>query len=95
MKMKKNLIDYELLWEKITDYAKATGRTTARPVLLLYYVLRSPETPSSDKMLIVAALSYLVLPIDLISAKTKRSQGPPPEHRRHECHRCTRVSCVA
>ena len=64
--MKKNLIDYELLWEKITDYAKATGRTTARPVLLLYYVLRSPETPSSDKMLIVAALSYLVLPIDLI-----------------------------
>lgn len=36
MKMKKNLIDYELLWEKITDYAKATGRTTARPVLLLY-----------------------------------------------------------
>ena len=69
MKMKKNLIDYELLWEKITDYAKAAGRTTARPVLLLYYVLRSPETPSSDKMLIVAALSYLVLPIDLISAK--------------------------
>lgn len=36
---------------------------------VLYYVLRSPETPSSDKMLIVAALSYLVLPIDLISAK--------------------------
>ena len=63
MKMKKNLIDYELLWEKITDYAKVTGRTTAR------HVLRSPETPSSDKMLIVAALSYLVLPIDLISAK--------------------------
>ena len=27
MKMKKNLIDYELLWEKITDYAKVTGRT--------------------------------------------------------------------
>ena len=63
MKMKKNLNDYELLWEKITDYVKATSRTTARPVLLLYYVLRSPETPSSVKMLIVAALSYLVLAI--------------------------------
>lgn len=63
------MMDYELLWERITDYAKAAGRTTARPVLLLYYVLRSPETPSSDKMLIVAALSYLVLPVDLISAK--------------------------
>ncbi|WP_455663844.1 YkvA family protein [Phocaeicola sp.] len=69
MKMKKKMIDNELLWEKIVDYARAAGRTTARPVLLLYYVLRSPETPSSDKMLIVAALSYLVLPIDLISAK--------------------------
>ena len=65
----KSIVNYELLWEKITDYVKATSRTTARPVLLLYYVLRSPETPSSDKMLIVAALSYLVLPIDLISAK--------------------------
>lgn len=69
IKMKKNMIDFELLWEKITDYAKGAGRTTARPVLLLYYVLKSPETPYSDKMLIVAALSYLVLPIDLISAK--------------------------
>ena len=57
--MKKNLIDYELLWEKITDYAKATGRTTARPVLLLYYVLRSPETPSSDKMWIDEAVSLV------------------------------------
>ena len=51
-------------------------RITQRPpverllvLYFLYYVLRSPETPSSDKMLIVAALSYLVLPIDLISAK--------------------------
>ena len=52
----KNLIDYELLWEKITDYVKATSRTTARPVLLLYYVMvMKLETPS-DKMLIVAAL---------------------------------------
>lgn len=69
MKMKRKMIDYDFLWEKITDYAKAVGRTTARPVLLLYYVLKSPETPSSDKMLIMAALSYLVLPVDLISAK--------------------------
>lgn len=54
---------------KVETFRFADYRTTARPVLLLYYVLRSPETPSSDKMLIVAALSYLVLPIDLISAK--------------------------
>ena len=32
-------------------------------------MLKSPDTPKSDKLLIVSALSYLVLPIDLISAK--------------------------
>ena len=69
MKRIMNKIDYDFWWEKIADYAKLVGRTTARPVLLLYYVLRSPETPSSDTILIVAALSYLILPIDLISAK--------------------------
>ena len=58
MKRIMNKIDYDFWWEKIADYAKLVGRTTARP-----------ETPSSDKMLIVAALSYLILPIDLISAK--------------------------
>ena len=50
MKRIMNKIDYDFWWEKIADYAKLVGRTTARPVLLLYYVLRSPETPSSDKM---------------------------------------------
>ena len=55
---------------KNSRLCKLVGRTTARPVLLLYYVLRSPETPSSDKMLIVAALSYLILPIDLIFCQT-------------------------
>jgi uncharacterized membrane protein YkvA (DUF1232 family) len=64
-----SLINYPLLWEKLADYAKFVGRTAARPVLLLYYVLKSPDTPKSDKMLIISALSYLVLPVDLISAK--------------------------
>jgi uncharacterized membrane protein YkvA (DUF1232 family) len=64
-----SIINYPLLWEKITDYTKKAGRTAARPVLLLYYVLKSDTTPQSDKLLIIAALSYLVLPFDLLSAK--------------------------
>jgi uncharacterized membrane protein YkvA (DUF1232 family) len=64
-----SLINYSFLWDKITDYAKKAGRSATRPVLLLYYVLKSPATPKSDKLLIISALSYLVLPIDLISAK--------------------------
>lgn len=69
MEKQKGIIDYDFLWEKIADYAKIIGRASARPVLLLYYVLKSAETPKSDKLLIISALSYLVLPIDLISAR--------------------------
>lgn len=69
MKHQEKIINYQLLWEKIAHCAKIIGRISSRPVLLLYYVLRSPETPKSDKILIVSALSYLILPIDLFSVK--------------------------
>lgn len=35
--MKKNMMDYELLWERITDYAKAAGR--GLPVLYFYCIM--------------------------------------------------------
>ena len=66
---KKNKIDYSMILEKIGKYARKAGRVSTRPLLLLYYVMKSPATPKSDRLLIVAALSYVVLPIDLISAK--------------------------
>ena len=66
---KKTIINYSLLWEKLGDYARKAGRASARPLLLLYHVMKSPDTPKSDKLLIASAISYLVLPIDLISAK--------------------------
>lgn len=37
--------------------------------MLLYFVMTGKHTPKSDKMMILSTLSYLVLPIDLISAK--------------------------
>lgn len=61
--------DFDQLLEKIKDCGKALGRTSMRPVLSLYFVLKSPDTPLSDKLLVVSALSYLVLPVDLISAR--------------------------
>lgn len=61
--------DFDRLLENIKDMGKSLGRTSMRPVLSLYYVLKSSETPLSDKLLIASALSYLVLPIDLISAR--------------------------
>lgn len=68
--MKKNsIINYPRLWEKIGDYARKAGRVSTRPVLLLYYVMKSPDTAKSDKLLIFSTLSYLVLPVDIIDAK--------------------------
>lgn len=67
--IKQGNIDYQKIWEQISEYAKRGGRVAARPVLTLYFVLKSPDTPMADKMIIIGALSYLVLPIDLISAK--------------------------
>lgn len=64
-----NIINYSALWDRISEYARKAGRITTRPVLLLYYVMKSKETPWKDKMLIFSTLSYLVLPIDILDAK--------------------------
>lgn len=63
------IINYDVLWSEIGNYAKKVGRASARPVLLLYYVMRSPDTPKSEKLMLVSAIAYVVLPIDLLSAK--------------------------
>lgn len=61
--------DLNQLFENIKSMGKSVGRASIRPALCLYYVLKSPETSSSDKIMIVSALSYLVLPVSLISAR--------------------------
>lgn len=67
--MKETIINYHLLKQRIEEYAKRVGRASARPVLLLFYVLKSSDTPWSEKMMLFSAIAYVVLPIDLISAK--------------------------
>lgn len=62
-------IDYTAVWDGIKTYAKKVGRVAARPVLLLYYVMKSEETPMKDKLTIFGTLAYVVLPIDLINAR--------------------------
>ena len=53
-------------WEKIQIVARKAGIKISYAALLLYYVLRSPATPSSDRMKIIGALGYFILPVDLI-----------------------------
>ena len=64
-----SIINYEVLWDRISNFARKAGRMSTRPVLLLYYVMKSKDTPKSDKMLILSTLSYLVLPIDILDVK--------------------------
>ncbi len=62
-------IDYASIWDGMKSYAIKAGRVAARPVLLLYYVMRSEETPMKDKLTIFGALAYVILPVDLLNAK--------------------------
>lgn len=66
---KNSFLNYGFLWEKIGEWGRKVGRVTTRPVLLLYYVMTSKDTPRKDKMAIFASIAYLVLPIDFISAQ--------------------------
>lgn len=63
------LINYSVLWNKISEWARKAGRATTRPVLLLFYVLKSKDTPKKDKLLILSTISYIVLPIDILDVR--------------------------
>ena len=69
MKRTTSIINYDVLWCRISEYATKAGRVTTRPVLLLLYVLKSKDTPRKDKMLILSTLSYIVFPIDILDAR--------------------------
>ena len=53
-------------WEKLKKTAAKAGAKVVYCALLLYYVLKSPGTPSADRAKIIGALGYLILPLDLI-----------------------------
>lgn len=66
---KQRFINTKVLKIKLQEYATKVGRISARPLFLLYFIMVSKDTPRSDKLMILSTLSYLVFPVDLISAK--------------------------
>ena len=66
---KPSIIDTAALKDKLQEYATKVGRISARPLLLLYFIMVSKDTPKSDKLMILSTISYSVFPVDLISAK--------------------------
>jgi uncharacterized membrane protein YkvA (DUF1232 family) len=64
-----SIINYDVLWDRISSFASKAGRVTTRPILLLFYVMKSKETPWEDKLLVFSTLSYVVFPVDILDAK--------------------------
>ena len=64
-----SIIDTVVLKDRLQEYAMTVGRISARPLLVLYFIMVSKDTPKSDKLMILSTISYLVFPIDFISAK--------------------------
>lgn len=56
----------EGLMDKLKKFAKKAGIKTVYAALLLYYVLLSKDVPVKEKSLILGALGYLIMPLDLI-----------------------------
>lgn len=54
------------LFSKIGKVCRKSGMKVIYYVLLLYYVLTDENTPWEHKSIIIGALGYFILPVDLI-----------------------------
>ena len=54
------------LWRTLKKAAVGAGRKTLFSALILFYCLKDHDTPTWAKGVIVGALGYLILPVDLI-----------------------------
>lgn len=54
------------LFEKIKKVARKAGVKVVYVVLILYYATMDKELPVKDRLMVLAALGYFILPIDLI-----------------------------
>lgn len=53
-------------WKKLKKYAQKAGHSLVYTVLLLYYTLQKPDVPMHAKAIIISALGYFILPLDLL-----------------------------
>lgn len=52
--------------KKALQFAKVIGKEALHKAFQLYYVLQKPELPQKQKLVIMGALAYFVLPADLV-----------------------------
>src|SRR5262245_58146383 len=53
-------------WQKLATAALKAGKQLVRKALCLYYAALAPETPAWAKGVMLGALGYFILPLDLI-----------------------------
>ena len=53
-------------WRKVKSVARKAGAKVLYYALILYYALQSPQITPRDRALIIGALGYFILPLDLI-----------------------------
>lgn len=72
MKLPRNIekygrnFDADKLLKKLTRTAKKAGVKCVYAALVLYYALYSPYISRKDRKIIIGALGYFILPLDLI-----------------------------
>lgn len=54
------------LWSKLRSAARKAGETVVYYVLVLFYELSDPGVSLVEKSVIIGALGYFILPLDLI-----------------------------
>lgn len=52
-------------FKKLAEYGKSLGTKTVYSALLLYYAYDRKDTPSWAKKIVVGALGYLIVPMDM------------------------------
>ena len=53
-------------WAKVKKAAKKAGLGAVYVAMILYYELRDPQVSSKEKAILLGALGYFILPIDLV-----------------------------
>lgn len=54
-------------WDKVGNVAKKVGQELIYNVLLLFYAMQSENVSAKEKAMIIGALGYFILPIDIVS----------------------------
>lgn len=70
--MKKTEVGYkeqysdESYWQKTKQFAINIGKEAIEKSLIMYYCMKDADTPAKHKSIILSALGYFIMPIDLI-----------------------------